>query len=102
VLHARMSEEFSLLSQVDGARHFELAGTLMVQHNLCFWGSKLGMHDDATPFSDSSTLQLHNASFGNVHGNTLVWKCSGYDMDVSRCVSHLICMHASVRPITVH
>jgi hypothetical protein len=69
--------------KVDFARRFEIADTLMVQHELCFWGPKGGMHDANTPFPDSSTLQIHNASFGHVHGCTLLWKCSGYDMDVS-------------------
>lgn len=69
--------------KIESARHFEVSGSELVQHNLCFWGPTLGMHDDATPFQDSATVQLHNASWGHIHGNNVSWKCSGYDMDVS-------------------
>ena len=79
--------------KVDRARRFEITDSLMVQHNLCFWGPKGGMHDANTPFPDSSTLQMHNASTGFVHDNTLLWKCSGYDMDVS---SNIIFEHNNI------
>lgn len=78
--------------KVDVARRFEIVSTLMVQHNLCFWGCTLNhatntsvcsMNDAGTDFQDSSTLQIHNASHGHIHKNKLLWRCSGYDMDVS-------------------
>ena len=36
-----------------------------------------------SPFQASVTLLLRNARLGRVTGNTLYWRCSAYDMDVS-------------------
>ena len=41
------------------------------------------MHDANTDFQDSATFQMHASDAGFIHNNQVLWKCSGYDMDVS-------------------
>ena len=41
------------------------------------------MHDANTDFQDSATFQMHASDSGFIHNNQVLWKCSGYDMDVS-------------------
>ena len=53
---------------------------MVVENNA---GPKLGMHDDNTDFQDSATFQMHASDSGFIHNNQVLWKCSGYDMDVS-------------------
>jgi len=77
---------------LDGTQHFSVSYTTLSQNNLCFWGCTLNkdtnisacsMHDGGTDFQDSATLQIHAAAWGHIHHNTIRWKCSAYDMDVT-------------------
>jgi hypothetical protein len=77
---------------LDGTHHFSVSHTTLSQNNLCFWGCTLNkttnasdcsMHDGSTDFQNSATLQIHAAAWGHLHHNTIRWKCSAYDMDVS-------------------
>ena len=78
--------------KLDGTRRFSVSHTILAQNELCFWGCTLNrtdntsdctMTDSNTDFTDSSTLQMHAATWGRLHHNTIDWKCSAYDMDVS-------------------
>ena len=67
--------------QVEGVG-FSLQNNTMAQVGSCLYPN-YGPKSDATPFMPSVTVYLHNARAGVLAGNTIYWRCSAYDMDVS-------------------
>jgi hypothetical protein len=73
------------------AHDFSVSHTVLSQNSLCFWGcgapgenaSECSMHSANSDFPNSATLQMRAASWGHIHHNTISWKCSAFDMDVS-------------------
>jgi hypothetical protein len=61
-----------------------------------------GPGSDSTPFQSSVTIYLHNTRAGRIANNTVLWRCSAYDMDVSDRVvfedNDIICTEHGVIP----
>lgn len=91
---------------LNNTQRFTVVNTTMMQNNMCFWGcqpednaiciefgatcgngitnsTNCSMHSSNSDFKDSALLQMHAASWGHIYRNTLLWKCSAYDIDVS-------------------
>ena len=84
---------------LNNTRRFTVVNTTMEQNSMCFWGcqpddnpdciasgatcgngvpntTNCSMHSMDSDFKDSSLLQMHAASWGHIHHNTMRWKCS--------------------------
>lgn len=82
---------------IEGAG-WEVASSFILQGGVCLWPPS----NDDTDFPISVTFRLHGASDGFFRGNTLLWQCSAFDMDVSSRVvfedNNLTCTQAGVIP----
>ena len=67
--------------KVEGMQ-FEITGNIMNQVGSCEWPG-YGPDSDRTPFQPSTTVYMHNARAGLLAGNTIYWRCSAFDLDVS-------------------
>ena len=80
---------------------FELTGNTMNQVGSCNYPN-YGPKSDATPFQPSVTIYFHNSRAGLLANNTIYWRCSAYDLDVSDRVimedNQIICTEKGVVP----
>ena len=61
-----------------------------------------GPKSDGTPFQPSTTIYAHNSRAGLLANNTLYWRCTAFDLDVSDRVifeaNRVICTEKGVVP----
>ena len=80
---------------------WEVAGNTMNQVGSCNYPN-YGPHSDGTPFQPSVTIYAHDSRAGLLANNTVYWRCSAFDLDVSDRVifeeNRFICTETGVVP----
>jgi hypothetical protein len=80
---------------------FEVTNNVMNQVGSCNWPG-YGPKSDSTPFQPSVTIYFHNSRAGRLADNTIYWRCSAFDLDVSDRVvmedNKIICTEKGVVP----
>ena len=86
--------------KIEGAG-FELEDNIVAQVGECNYPN-YGPKSDSTSFQSSVTLYFHNARGGSIRRNTIYWRCSAYDMDVSDRIifeeNQIVCTEHGVVP----
>ena len=77
MLQANVSSAFDVRGQ-----GFELSRNVMAQVGECLYPN-YGPKSDSTDFQSSVTIYLMNSREGLIRNNTILWRCSAFDMDVS-------------------
>jgi hypothetical protein len=80
---------------------WEVVGNVMNQVGSCNYPN-YGPKSDSTPFQPSVTIYAHNSRAGLLANNTVYWRCSAFDLDVSDRViledNRFICTETGVVP----